>query len=134
MKAPQIAQHVNILPSSQHTAIASPVYIPPDDSSIRRPSSTNLTPTSLSKRGRPDLGSLHVTPPHQQPPVSGRSPFVMRSPTVGENIPEAPSTPRRPVHRVPIVRPTAAIVNAAGDGNCFYRFVNCKNLFIIQFI
>jgi hypothetical protein len=136
MKAQQlaVAQPVLIFPNDR-VARSSSELILPSASLIRRPPSTPLTPTSLAKRGRGDmgLGSLYVTPPHNQPPISGRSPFVMRSPTSGEQTIEAPSTPRRPVRRVPIVQPTANVVNAAGDGNCFYRcYITDFN--IIKFI
>jgi hypothetical protein len=105
--------------------------------STRRPPSTDLTPSSRAKRGRGaddgvNIRSLHVTPPTQQPPVSGRSPFSMHSPTQRMDITQSPTSSRRPVRRVPILQPSATIVNAAGDGNCFYRFDYIKQFYLFN--
>jgi hypothetical protein len=105
--------------------VASPVFISPDSGALRRPPSAPLTPTR-AKRGRTTgIGSLQITPPDQQPPISGRSPFSMHSPTQGRTTPPGPSTPtRRPIRRVPDIQEpnSACIVSAQGDGNCFYRY------------
>jgi hypothetical protein len=108
--------------------------------STRRPPSTDLTPSSRAKRGRGaddgvNIRSLHVTPPSQQPPVSGRSPFSMQSPTLRMDIPQSPISSRRPVRRVIDVGPTQAQeAYALGDGNCLYRFINCLIKFYCLFL
>jgi hypothetical protein len=101
--------------------------------STRRPPSTDLTPSSRAKRGRGaddgvNIRSLHVTPPSQQPPISGRSPFSMQSLTQRMDITQSPTSSRRPVRRV--LQPSATVVNAAGDGNCFYRFDFIKQFYL----